>query len=82
MTAVEDIGDAGKALYAGFTLGGMRCTVNGQVQREDGSVIEGLYAAGACAANIAQTGASYASGTQLAEGSYFGRRAGRHAAGR
>lgn len=70
----------GKALYAGFTLGGMRCTLDGQVQTEDGTVIEGLYAAGACAANIAQTGASYASGTQLAEGSYFGRRAGRHAA--
>jgi 3-oxo-5alpha-steroid 4-dehydrogenase len=70
----------GKAVYAGFTLGGMRCTLDGQVQREDGSVINGLYAAGACAANIAQTGASYASGTQLAEGSYFGRRAGRHAA--
>jgi succinate dehydrogenase/fumarate reductase flavoprotein subunit len=72
----------GKALYAGFTLGGMRCTLDGEVQREDGSVIAGLYAAGACAANIAQTGASYASGTQLAEGSYFGRRAGRHAASR
>jgi succinate dehydrogenase/fumarate reductase flavoprotein subunit len=72
----------GGALYAGFTLGGMRCTVDGEVQREDGSVIDGLYAAGACAANIAQTGASYASGTQLAEGSYFGRRAGRHAAAR
>jgi 3-oxo-5alpha-steroid 4-dehydrogenase len=70
----------GKALYAGFTLGGMRCSVDGQAQREDGSVIEGLYAAGACAANIAQDGKSYASGTQLAEGSYFGRRAGRHAA--
>ncbi|HET6153413.1 MAG TPA: FAD-binding protein [Marmoricola sp.] len=70
----------GKALYAGFTLGGMRCSVDGQAQRENGSIIEGLYAAGACAANIAQTGASYASGTQLAEGSYFGRRAGRHAA--
>ncbi len=70
----------GKALYAGFTLGGMRCTVDGRVQKTDGTVIRGLYAAGACAANIAQTGASYASGTQLAEGSYFGRRAGRHAA--
>ncbi|RNL62124.1 FAD-binding protein [Nocardioides marmoriginsengisoli] len=70
----------GKALYAGFTLGGMRCSVDGQAQREDGSVIPGLYAAGACAANIAQDGKSYASGTQLAEGSYFGRRAGRHAA--
>ena len=70
----------GKALYAGFTLGGMRTTVDGEVVAADGHVIEGLYAAGACAANIAQDGAGYASGTQLAEGSYFGRRAGRHAA--
>jgi succinate dehydrogenase/fumarate reductase flavoprotein subunit len=56
-------------------------TVDGQVQREDGSAVEGLYAAGACASNIAQDGAGYCSGTQLGEGSFFGRRAGRHAAG-
>ena len=43
-------------------------------------MIPGLYAAGACAVNIAQDGKGYASGTQLAEGSYFGRRVGRHAA--
>jgi 3-oxo-5alpha-steroid 4-dehydrogenase len=71
----------GKALYAGFTLGGLRVTVDGQVQRPDGSVVEGLYGAGACASNIAQDGAGYCSGTQLGEGSFFGRRAGRHAAG-
>jgi succinate dehydrogenase/fumarate reductase flavoprotein subunit len=71
----------GKAMYAGFTMGGMRVDVDGRVQRPDLSVIEGLYAAGACAVNIAQDGKGYASGTQLAEGSYFGRRAGRHAAG-
>src|SRR3954451_4299537 len=70
----------GKALYAGFTLGGMRTTVDGEVVADDGHVIHGLYAAGACAANIAQDDKGYASGTQLAEGSYFGRRAGRHAA--
>jgi 3-oxo-5alpha-steroid 4-dehydrogenase len=70
----------GRAMYAGFTLGGLRCTVDGQVQRADGSVIAGLYAAGACAANIAQDGKGYSSGTQLGEGSFFGRRAGRHAA--
>lgn len=70
----------GKALYAGFTMGGMRVDVDGRVQREDLSVIDGLYASGACAVNIAQDGKGYASGTQLAEGSYFGRRAGRHAA--
>lgn len=71
----------GKALYAGFTLGGLRVDLDGRVQRDDLSVIEGLYAAGACAVNIAQDGLGYSSGTQLAEGSYFGRRAGRHAAG-
>jgi 3-oxo-5alpha-steroid 4-dehydrogenase len=71
----------GKALYAGFTLGGLRTTVDGQVQRPDDSVIGGLYAAGACASNLAQDGAGYCSGTQLGEGSFFGRRAGRHAAG-
>jgi 3-oxo-5alpha-steroid 4-dehydrogenase len=70
----------GKAVYAGFTLGGLRCTVDGQVQRADGSVVAGLYAAGACASNIAQDGKGYSSGTQLGEGSFFGRRAGRHAA--
>jgi succinate dehydrogenase/fumarate reductase flavoprotein subunit len=70
----------GKAMYAGFTLGGLRCTVDGQVQRRDGTVVAGLYAAGACASNIAQDGKGYSSGTQLGEGSFFGRRAGRHAA--
>ncbi|WP_310961586.1 FAD-binding protein [Nocardioides terrisoli] len=72
----------GKALYAGFTMGGMRVDLDGRVQRADLSVIDGLYAAGACAVNIAQDGKGYASGTQLAEGSYFGRRTGRRAAGR
>jgi 3-oxo-5alpha-steroid 4-dehydrogenase len=70
----------GKAMYAGFTMGGLRVNLDGQVQREDGAVIGGLYAAGACAVNIAQDGKGYASGTQLAEGSYFGRRVGRRAA--
>ena len=51
--------------------------LDGEVLREDRSVIPGLYAAGACASNIAQDGAGYCSGTQLGEGSFFGRRAGR-----
>ncbi|MGB6245525.1 FAD-binding protein [Gordonia sp. (in: high G+C Gram-positive bacteria)] len=70
----------GKALYAGFTVGGMATSVDGQVLTADGEAIGGLYAAGACAANLAQDGKGYASGTQLGEGSYFGRRVGRHAA--
>ncbi|WP_067856033.1 FAD-binding protein [Nocardia shimofusensis] len=72
----------GAASYAGFTLGGLRTTVDGQVIRADGSVVDGLYAAGACAPSLAQDGKGYASGTQLGSGSYFGRRAGRHAGAR
>ena len=63
-----------------FTLGGLAVTLDGEVLREDGSVIPGLYAAGACALNITQDCKGYASGTQLGEGSFFGRRAGAHAA--
>lgn len=72
----------GKAMYAGFTIGGLATSVDGEVLRGDGQPIPGLYAAGACAANIAQDGKGYASGTQLGEGSFFGRRAGTHAAER
>lgn len=71
----------GTALYAGFTLGGIRTSIDGEALRADGTAIRGLYAAGACASNIAQDGNGYCSGTQLGEGSFFGRRAGRHAAG-
>jgi 3-oxo-5alpha-steroid 4-dehydrogenase len=39
----------GKALYAGFTMGGLRTSVDAEVLWADGSVIGGLYAAGACA---------------------------------
>jgi succinate dehydrogenase/fumarate reductase flavoprotein subunit len=70
----------GHAMYAGFTVGGLATTVDGQVLAGDGTVVPGLYAAGACASNIAQDGKGYASGTQLGEGSFFGRRAGAHAA--
>jgi 3-oxo-5alpha-steroid 4-dehydrogenase len=77
--AVFDL-SLGRAMYSGFTMGGLAVTVDGQVLREDGTTIAGLYAVGACASNIAQDGKGYASGTQLGEGSFFGRRAGTHAA--
>ena len=79
--AVFDL-SLGRAMYSGFTMGGLAVTVDGQVLREDGTTIAGLYAVGACASNIAQDGKGYASGTQLGEGSFFGRRAGAHAARR
>ncbi len=72
----------GKAMYAGFTLGGIATDVDGRALRPDGSPVAGLFAAGACASNIAQDGNGYCSGTQLGEGSFFGRRAGVAAADR
>lgn len=79
--AVFDL-SLGRAMYSGFTMGGLTVSLDGEVLREDGTAVPGLYAAGACACNIAQDGKGYASGTQLGEGSFFGRRAGEHAARR
>ncbi len=70
----------GQCFYSGFTCGGLRVDHDGRVLREDRTIVAGLYAAGACASNIVIDGRGYASGTQLGEASYFGRRAGRHAA--
>ena len=70
----------GRAVYTGFTLGGLRVNENGQVLTEDDQTVPGLYAAGACASNLAQDSNGYASGTCLGEASFFGRRAGRHSA--
>ncbi len=64
----------------GFTLGGLRVSADGEVLRSDDRAIDGVYAAGACASNIAQDGAGYSSGTCIGEATFFGRRAGRHAA--
>jgi succinate dehydrogenase/fumarate reductase flavoprotein subunit len=71
----------GACFYSGFSCGGLRVDVDGRVLRADGSAVVGAYAAGACASNIAIDGRGYASGTQLGEASFFGRRSGRHAAG-
>lgn len=76
--AVFDL-SLGAASYAGFTLGGLATSVDAEVLTEAGAPIPGLYAAGACAPTLAQDGLGYASGLQLGAGSYFGRRAGRHA---
>jgi 3-oxo-5alpha-steroid 4-dehydrogenase len=63
-----------------FTLGGL--TVDGptaRVLRADGTVIEGLYAAGRTAAGVSSN--SYVSGLSVADCIFSGRNAGRHAAG-
>ena len=70
----------GRAKYSGFSLGGLRTSVDCQVLDSAGRAIAGLYAAGATALNIAQDSRGYSSGTCLGESSFFGRRAGRIAA--
>ncbi len=72
----------GRATYMAFTLGGLDVSIDGEVLTENGAAIPGLYAAGGCASNIAQDGTGYSSGTCIGESTYFGRRAGRHAAKR
>ena len=75
-------GSLGSGPFRTFTLGGLRVSRDGEVLRSDGSTISGLYAAGACASNIAQDGRGYSSGTCIGESTFFGRRAGRRAAAR
>jgi succinate dehydrogenase/fumarate reductase flavoprotein subunit len=70
-----------KSIYVYMTLGGLRSGLNGEALDSEGQPIGGLYAVGACAAHLSPKGDSYASGLSLAPGSFFGRMAGRHAAG-
>ncbi len=70
----------GQATYMAFTLGGLDVSIDGEVLDEDGEPIPGLYAIGGCASNIAQDGTGYSSGTCIGESTFFGRRAGLHAA--
>jgi succinate dehydrogenase/fumarate reductase flavoprotein subunit len=66
-----------KSLYTVFTLGGLHTTTNGEVLTPDGDAIAGLYAAGRTTSGLAAQG--YSSGLSLADATFFGRRAGRHA---
>lgn len=63
---------------SGFPLGGLRTDIDGAVLDVNNEAIPGLRAAGRTTSGIAAGG--YASGCSLAEGSFFGRRAGRAAA--
>jgi 3-oxo-5alpha-steroid 4-dehydrogenase len=68
------------AIYATFTLGGLATDPLGAARDNAGQTIPGLYAVGRTAASLAA--GHYASGVSLGDGSFFGRRAGRHAAAR
>ena len=67
------------AVYSAFTLGGLRTDASGAVLQASGAAVPGLYAAGRTAALL--SGSYYpASGISLADGTFFGRYAGRSAA--
>ncbi|HEY8120952.1 MAG TPA: FAD-dependent oxidoreductase [Myxococcota bacterium] len=66
-------------LYAVFTLGGLVTDADGRVLDPGGHVVPGLYGAGRATAGI--SAGSYSSGMSLGDGTFFGRRAGRAAAG-
>jgi 3-oxo-5alpha-steroid 4-dehydrogenase len=68
------------AIYATFTLGGLVTDLDGAALDSERRRISGLYATGRTAASLAAH--HYASGISLGDGSFFGRRAGRHAAAR
>jgi 3-oxo-5alpha-steroid 4-dehydrogenase len=68
-----------KALYAVFTLGGLRSDVDGRILDPAGDPIPGLYGAGRSTSGLSVGG--YSSGLSLGDGTFFGRRAGRVAAG-
>ena len=68
------------AIYATFTLGGLVTDPDGAALDGAGHRIPGLYAVGRTAASLAAH--HYASGMSLGDGSFFGRRAGRHGADR
>jgi predicted oxidoreductase len=66
------------ALYTVFTLGGLHTNPDGQVLSPDGEIVPALYAAGRTTSGLAAQG--YSSGLSLADATFFGRMAGRHAA--
>ncbi len=67
------------ALYAVFTLGGLHTDTSGRVLTPGGEIIAGLYAAGRTTSGLSAQG--YSSGISIADGTFFGRQAGRSAAG-
>jgi succinate dehydrogenase/fumarate reductase flavoprotein subunit len=67
------------SIYAAFTLGGLHTDAFGRVLDGDGDPIPGLFAAGRTTSGLSVGG--YSSGLSLGDGTFFGRRAGRCAAG-
>jgi 3-oxo-5alpha-steroid 4-dehydrogenase len=70
-----------RSIWGGFTLGGLRSRATGEVLDAGGREVAGLYVAGRNAAGLCREGRTYASGLSIGEATFFGRLAGRRAAG-
>ncbi len=70
------------SFFSFFTLGGLRTLPSGEVLDSSGAPIPGLFAAGRATSGLPRWGAGYSSGMSLADCTFFGRLAGRKAAGR
>ena len=67
------------SIYAAFTLGGLHTDVDGRVLDATGEPIPGLFGAGRATSGLSVGG--YSSGLSLGDATFFGRLAGRSAAG-
>ncbi|AUX68999.1 flavoprotein [Porphyrobacter sp. HT-58-2] len=67
--------------FSFFTLGGLNTSANGEVLGRDGAPVPGLFAAGRCTSGLPAWGHGYSSGLSLADATFFGRQAGKAAAG-
>jgi succinate dehydrogenase/fumarate reductase flavoprotein subunit len=67
----------GKAPYMSFPLGGLWTRPTGEVLTADAEPVPGLYAAGRTTCGISRSAEGYASGTCIADATYFGRLAGK-----
>lgn len=68
------------AFYPHFTFGGLDTLPTGQVLTARREPVAGLYAAGRTSCGLPRWGGGYSSGMSLADATFFGRQAGRHAA--
>ncbi len=67
--------------FSFFTLGGLKTSADAEVMDRAGKPVPGLFAAGRCTSGLPAWGHGYSSGLSLADCTFFGRQAGRKAAG-
>lgn len=78
--AALDLTPGRGAIIPYFTFGGLETKPTGEVLNAEGTVIEGLYAAGRTACGLPRWGGGYSSGMSVGDATFFGRLAGKQIA--